>query len=64
MTGTGATVFAPLSTREQAVEIARSVPPPWRGLAAQGMNRSPLLDFESRPSKQSPDSTTPVNLGV
>ena len=45
MTGTGATVFAPFGSREQAVEVARSVPQPWRGLAAQGLNRSPLLDL-------------------
>ena len=64
MTGTGATVFAPASTRERAVEIAHSVPPPWRGLAAQGMNRSPLLDFATRPAERSADSTPPFNLGV
>ena len=45
MTGTGATVFAPFGSHEQAVEVASSVPPPWRGLAAQGLNRSPLLDL-------------------
>ena len=49
MTGTGATVFAPFGSREQAVEVAGSVPPPWRGLATQGLNRSPLLDFARRP---------------
>ena len=64
MTGTGATVFAPLNTREEAIEIASSVPPPWRGLAAQGMNRSPLLDFASRPSDRPAGSTSSVNLGV
>ena len=64
MTGTGATVFAPLGSREQAVEIASSVPPPWRGLAARGMDRSPLLGFASRPAERSADSAPPVNLGV
>ena len=47
MTGTGATVFAPFGSRERAIEVADSVPPPWRGLVARGMNRSPLLDFAS-----------------
>lgn len=47
MTGTGATVFAPFGSRERAMEVADSVPPPWRGLVARGMNRSPLLDFAS-----------------
>ena len=64
MTGTGATVFAPLCTREQAVEIASSVPSPWRGLVAQGMNRSPLLDFASPSPERPADSTFPVSLGV
>ena len=64
MTGTGATVFAPLSNREQAVEIANSVPPPWRGLAAQGMNRSPLLDFANRPPERSADSPPGQPWGV
>ena len=48
MTGTGATVFAPFGSREQAVEVANSVPPPWRGLTARGLNRSPLLAFANR----------------
>ena len=44
MTGTGATVFASFGARERAVEIARAVPAPWRGLVARGMNRSPLRE--------------------
>ena len=43
LTGTGATVFAPFDTRERAAEVAGSVPAPWRGLVARGLNRSPLL---------------------
>ena len=43
LTGTGATVFAPFDTRERAVEVAAAVPPPWQGLVARGLNRSPLL---------------------
>ena len=64
MTGTGATVFAPLGTRERAVKIASSVPLPWRGLAAQGMNRSPLLDFASRPLARSADPPSGQPWGV
>ena len=45
MTGTGATVFAVFGTRERAVEVAGAVPPPWRGVVARGLNRSPLLDL-------------------
>ena len=44
MTGTGATVFAPFDSRERAVEVAGEAPPPWRGVVARGLNRSPLLD--------------------
>ena len=48
MTGTGATVFAPFGSRERAVEVAAEAPPPWRGVVARGLNRSPLLDAVSR----------------
>ena len=44
MTGTGATVFAPFGTRERAVETARAVPAPWRGLVTRGLNQSPLRE--------------------
>lgn len=44
MTGTGATVFAPFGSRERAVAVAGEAPPPWRGMVARGLNRSPLLD--------------------
>ena len=44
MTGTGATVFAPVDTRERAMEVASAVPEPWRGMVARGLNRSPLLE--------------------
>ena len=52
MTGTGATVFAPFRSRERAVEVADRAPPPWRGLVAQGLNRSPLLDAARRTATQ------------
>ena len=52
MTGTGAAVFAPFRSRERAVEIADRAPPPWRGLVARGLNRSPLLDAARRAAPQ------------
>ena len=52
MTGTGATVFAPFGSRERAVEVADRAPPPWRGLVARGMSRSPLLDAARRTAPQ------------
>ena len=52
MTGTGATVFAPFGSRERAVEVAGAVPPPWLGVVARGLNRSPLLDAASRIATQ------------
>ena len=64
MTGTGATVFAPFGSRERAVEVANSVPPPWRGLTARGLNRSPLLDFANRSAARKANSTPPVDHGV
>ena len=59
MTGTGATVFAPFGSRERAVEVARSVPAPWRGLTARGLNRSPLLDLASRGGAVGPEPSDP-----
>ena len=64
MTGTGATVFAPFDHREHALAVAASVPPPWRGIAAQGLNRSPLLDVARKSAARSASSNPPVNLGV
>ena len=52
MTGTGATVFAPFGSRERAVEVADRAPPPWRGLVARGLNRSPLLGAANRAATQ------------
>ena len=43
MTGTGATVFARFESRERAAAVAGTVPSPWHGLVARGLNRSPLL---------------------
>ncbi|MCY4284413.1 MAG: 4-(cytidine 5'-diphospho)-2-C-methyl-D-erythritol kinase [Thiotrichales bacterium] len=52
MTGTGATVFAPFESREQAAEVAEKTPAPWRGLVARGLNQSPLLDATHRAAAQ------------
>ena len=52
MTGTGATVFAPFESREQAAEVAEKTPAPWRGLVARGLNQSPLLDATHRVAAQ------------
>ena len=52
MTGTGATVFAPFGSRGRAVEVADRAPPPWRGLVARGLSRSPLLDAARRTAPQ------------
>ena len=64
MTGTGATVFAPSGTRERAVEIARAVPPPWRGLVARGMNRSPLREHAGRAAARAAGPARRPHLGV
>ncbi|OOG23299.1 4-(cytidine 5'-diphospho)-2-C-methyl-D-erythritol kinase [Thioalkalivibrio denitrificans] len=44
LTGTGACVFASVAQQEDAESVVARVPKPWRGFAAQGLNRSPLLD--------------------
>lgn len=43
MTGTGACVFVPAETEQQASEIASAVPPPWSGFAARAINVSPAI---------------------
>lgn len=44
LTGTGACVFAPFSTEEQAHGVLGRLPTAWRGFVARGLNRSPLMD--------------------
>ncbi|MEJ2760408.1 MAG: 4-(cytidine 5'-diphospho)-2-C-methyl-D-erythritol kinase [Gammaproteobacteria bacterium] len=44
LTGTGACLFARCASREEAAALAARIPPPWRGFAARGLNRSPLLE--------------------
>jgi 4-diphosphocytidyl-2-C-methyl-D-erythritol kinase len=48
MSGTGASVFLPLPTRERAESLAASVPATWTALVARGRNRSPLRDAAER----------------
>lgn len=44
LTGTGACVFAPFATEEQARAVLERLPAAWRGFVAKGLNHSPLLD--------------------
>lgn len=43
MTGTGACVFVPFATEEEARAAASELPGNWSGMVARGVNRSPLL---------------------
>lgn len=43
MTGTGACAFLPCAGEQQARALCAELPRPWRGWAARGRNRSPLL---------------------
>ena len=42
LTGTGASVFVPLSSAEEAERLVRAVPKQWQGFVARGVNHSPL----------------------
>ena len=42
MSGTGASVFASFTSREQAAAVLEQLPPDFTGFVAQGVNRSPL----------------------
>jgi 4-diphosphocytidyl-2-C-methyl-D-erythritol kinase len=44
MTGSGACVFARCADREQAENLLRQLPVPWKGFVARGRNRSPLQE--------------------
>jgi 4-diphosphocytidyl-2-C-methyl-D-erythritol kinase len=44
LTGTGACLFAVTQGFERAQALLAALPAPWRGFAARGLNRSPLLD--------------------
>lgn len=50
MTGTGACVYLPVDSREQAEQVLAQKPARWGGFCARGRNRSPLSDRLSRPS--------------
>ena len=43
LTGTGSCIFAPCPSLNEAQDIVSRVPAQWRGMAARGMNVSPLL---------------------
>ena len=42
MTGTGACLFAPFASREEAQAVFEQLPERWQGFVARGLNRSPL----------------------
>ena len=44
MTGTGACVFAEVESEQDALELLSSLPAPWRGWAAKGVNRSTVFE--------------------
>ena len=44
MSGTGASIFAPFSSRDAAEQVGNLVPPGWTWFTAAARNRSPLLD--------------------
>ena len=43
MTGTGACVFAEVESEQDALELLSSLPAPWRGWSAKGVNRSTVF---------------------
>ncbi len=43
LTGTGSCIFAPCASLDEAQDIETRVPAGWRGIAARGMNVSPLV---------------------
>lgn len=47
LTGSGGCVYASFAGREQALDVARAVPAPWRALVAQGLQLSPLAEREA-----------------
>jgi 4-diphosphocytidyl-2-C-methyl-D-erythritol kinase len=54
LTGTGACLFAVTQGLESAEALLASLPAPWRGFAARGLNRSPLLDRLDREASLKP----------
>ncbi|MGB0445350.1 MAG: 4-(cytidine 5'-diphospho)-2-C-methyl-D-erythritol kinase [Porticoccaceae bacterium] len=42
MTGTGASVFCPFDSEEEAKQVLKQVPDSWNSFVAQGVNQSPL----------------------
>jgi 4-diphosphocytidyl-2C-methyl-D-erythritol kinase len=45
LTGTGACVFAPFSSKERAQVVLNRLPDRWQGFIAKGINQSPLARF-------------------
>jgi 4-diphosphocytidyl-2-C-methyl-D-erythritol kinase len=44
LTGTGACVFCPYTTKDEAQEKLKSLPSKWAGYVTRGLNHSPLQD--------------------
>jgi 4-diphosphocytidyl-2-C-methyl-D-erythritol kinase len=47
MTGTGACIFAPFDSQQQAQQVLTALPSDWQGFVAKGCNQSPLAQFLS-----------------
>ena len=43
LTGTGASVFASFGTEADAAAVLQQLPRHWQGVAARGLNRSPVI---------------------
>jgi 4-diphosphocytidyl-2-C-methyl-D-erythritol kinase len=43
ITGTGACIFAPVTSEQQAQQIQQQIPAEWEGFVARGINHSPVL---------------------
>jgi len=44
LTGTGACLFAPFSSEQDATAVKDALPVNWQGYVVKGMNKSPLLE--------------------
>ena len=48
LTGTGASVFASFGTQAEARAVVQQMPSQWTGVAARGLNQSPVTAFLDR----------------
>ena len=54
LSGTGASVFAAFSDRDQAAGLLQELPATWQGFVARGCNRSPLMERLAREKSGKP----------